>query len=169
MAKKIPAPKKMPDRKTDALSIRIDPRLRFGLELLARKQRRSVTGVVEWSIDQALGTEAAEYRSNGEPVTFTEVVKAIWNPNEVERLAGLATTFPDLMTYDETRMWAVIQSTMGLWLPSKSRTLDANIVVNQWEKLRPLLVAASEKSVVRGLTDEELEAGGIEGVGEIPF
>lgn len=144
--------------KTEALSIRIDPRLRYGLELLARQQRRSVTGVVEWAIDQALRNETV----TDSGTSFDQLVKDLWSPNEVERLVNLARTFPDLMTYDEARMWAVLKDSPDLLKMNHRGTAVLDIAcLEDWEKLRPLLVSASERQVVKGLTAKELDNAGI--------
>lgn len=137
--------------KTDALSIRIDPRLRYGLELLARQQRRSVTGVVEWAIERALRDESITDQGG----TFAEALRDLWSPNEFERLVYLATKYPDLMTYEESRMWRVILDTEDFWLDRK-RYIFNDDVVELWDRLKPLLISASEKSVVIGLTREQL-------------
>lgn len=148
--------------KTDALSIRIDPRLRYGLELLSRVQRRSVTGVVEWAIENALRTEQvdplSEYSS-----TFAQAVTSTWSPNEPERLQNLAKNYPDLMTYEESRLWRVLAETEPLRAGTGSRsTLLMSVVNQQWEKLKPLLQEAAERPVLVGLTEEALKAGGVD-------
>ncbi len=165
--------KKAPTRtvkapKTEALSIRIDPRLRYGLELLARKQRRSVTGVVEWAIDQVLGNEAADWLINGEPISFMDAVKQVWSPNEIERLVLLGSHFPDLMTYEETRLHHVLIHSPDLWEggdPGQGK-LDEHVCLGQWDKLAPLLHDAAARPVLQGLTAAELDAAGIEA---LPF
>ncbi|CAH0138213.1 hypothetical protein [Stenotrophomonas lactitubi] len=148
--------------KTDALSIRIDPRLRYGLELLSRVQRRSVTGVVEWAIENALRTERVdpleEYSS-----TFAQAVTATWSPNEPERLEKLASKFPELMTYEESRLWRVlIETTELLDTFSKRKELDMLLVNREWEKIKPLLLEAADQPVLIGLTRDQLIEAGVD-------
>lgn len=150
--------------KTDALSVRVDPRLRYGLELLSRAQRRSVTGVVEWAIERVLESEVA-HASEGEEdttETFADAVQLVWSPNELERLAKLASMFPELLTYDETRTWAVIKATPQLWVAdSEDRRALAPICLDNWDVLEEVLKTAVERSVIKGLTDEDLKKAGV--------
>jgi predicted transcriptional regulator len=159
--------KKPGTQKTEALSIRIDPRLRFGLELVARNQRRSVTGVVEWAIESYLNEQQID-RLNQHSQTFADVTRQAWSDNEVERLANLGTQFPELMTYEESRMWRVISQTTILWNDRQKLRMDADIVLHQWAKLRPLLVEAAAQEVLLPLSNEQLTAAGID-FNDIPF
>ena len=162
--KKSPA-KKTPDRKTEALSIRIDPRSRYGLELLARLQRRSTTGVVEWILQEAFRSEVFEQGDqHREQTTLDEVLDGLWQINDVERLVALALRKPQLLTFEEARLWKVIRDTSSLWRHQRYPDFDAfhwKDVLPQWDKLAPLLNEAVERNIVRGLTPEELSAAGI--------
>jgi hypothetical protein len=40
--------------RTELVSVRIDPKLRFAVELAARKQRRTASSFVEWAIEEAI-------------------------------------------------------------------------------------------------------------------
>ncbi|MBY0404184.1 MAG: hypothetical protein K2X66_09815, partial [Cyanobacteria bacterium] len=40
--------------KAEALTLRVNPKIKYGLELLARKQHRTLSSVMEWAIDKAL-------------------------------------------------------------------------------------------------------------------
>lgn len=149
--------------KTEALSIRIDPRLRFGLELMARQQRRSVTGVVEWAIDVALNSEPAAEVWGREPVSFAELLRVVWHPNEAERLVNLAQNFPGLLTYEESRMWEVINRSPDFWddPDSPHRSVQRDVLFDQWEKVAPLIAKAAERPVLKGLTSKELDEAGV--------
>lgn len=41
---------------TETLTVRLTPRLKYGLELLARKQHRTLAGVVAWAVEQAVNS-----------------------------------------------------------------------------------------------------------------
>lgn len=159
------APKKTPDRKTEVLSIRIDPRVKYGLELLARLQRRSTTGVVEWAIQEAFGRELFDPGDNdGHPTKLDEELDRLWQINEIERLVALALRRPQLLTFEESRAWKVLKDTAAFWKHQRYPDFDAfhwKDVLPQWDKLAPLLNEAVERNIVRGLTPEELSAAGI--------
>lgn len=154
-------------RKGEPLSIRIDPKVRYGLELLARRQRRSVTGVVEWSIVEAFRNETIS-DDHGNDVSFEIALeKMLWALNEPERLLRLYFGFQSLMTFDEERMAAVLVATKVLWTRSDERHFDCfewAAVLSHWETLRPKVVAASQKPTVTGLSDLEARMGGLQGL-----
>lgn len=165
-------------RKGEPLSIRIDPKVRYGLELLARSQRRSVTGVVEWSIAEAFRNQKTTRMAweNGGwhemTTSFDVLLSHVWSVNEVDRLIKLAFVSSDLLTFEEDRMSRVLLNTPELWRdwgeglnPSKFKMFHA---LKHWDKLRPILVRAADRSTVVGLTDEELTDAGL-GELVIPF
>ncbi|WP_313642322.1 hypothetical protein [Stenotrophomonas sp.] len=165
MATKKSPPKKTPDRKTEALSIRIDPRSRYGLELLARIQRRSTTGVVEWVLQEAFKSEVFDNSDmNRSALHLDEALDSLWQLNEVERLVALAIAKPQLLTFEESRIWKVLKDTAAFWKTQQYPDFGAfrwPELLPQWEKIAPLLSEAVERNIVRGLTDAELSAAGV--------
>ena len=43
--------------RTVAVSLRLSPRIHFGLDLLARKRHTTLTSVVEWAVSRAISDE----------------------------------------------------------------------------------------------------------------
>ena len=165
MATKKKAAAVTPARRGDPLSIRIDPKVRYGLELLARDQRRSVTGVVEWSILQAFRNETVTIGNKG-TFSFEDLLNQVWEVNELERLVRLAFDAPQLMTYEEERMMRVLASTDTCWRSGSSRSkfsdFDFSWILPSWEPLKPVLIEASERPTVTGLTDSDLQRAGLD-------
>lgn len=173
MARKSTEASKASTKKTEALSIRIEPRMRYGLEILSRLQRRAVTGVVEWSIAQAFQNEIAR-DLQGNDVAFETALNRLWSPNEPERLLALRFYYPSLLTYEEERLVKVLTTTEVLWSAKEPsyRSFEWDIVLPVWEKLKPILQQASERSVITGLSDSELAKSGLVITGsklDIPF
>ena len=106
--------KKSSDTKEAVLSIRIRPKVKYALELLARKQHRAVSAVVE-----TMAIEAITMGLTGNPRNFlgeeSEDIyfDVLWAATDVERLSRLVTYAHDLMTYDDTRLWEVVLSLKG--------------------------------------------------------
>lgn len=110
--------------KGQTLTIRISPRTKFTLEMLARKQHRSVTAVIEWLTAQAAEEEFSfELNSvdpEGRPVVLkTSQLDYLWDADEVERLVNLADRASSLMTYDEELIWKIIRLEESFWLDSR--------------------------------------------------
>lgn len=77
--------------KTEIVTVRLNPELRFGLELLSRQQHRTLSGVVEWALDQIL--------SRREGFNLDKV----WDVDEADRLKKLAEYYPHLLNFDEQK------------------------------------------------------------------
>ncbi|MSP44079.1 MAG: hypothetical protein EXR08_12105 [Alphaproteobacteria bacterium] len=98
--------KKQPSNiKTEVVTLRLDPKTKFGLELLARKQYRTLSSVVEWAINNAL---QHEYEG------FPEL-DDLWDVKEADRLVKLAVTRPNLLNYEEQLIWKVISEHGYFW------------------------------------------------------
>lgn len=150
-------------RKTDALSIRIDPRLKYGLDLASRVQRRPVTSVVEWAIAEALANERVRDK-NGHEWTLKDASGVIWSDNELERLLALWFNFPDLLDYEESRQVNVLLRTHELWKdgsPNRYLDFEWSRTLPVWDKLKPVLIEAAGRAPVVGLTNEDLDDAGL--------
>ena len=107
--------------KSEALALRLDPKIKYGLELLARKQKRSLTSVVEWIVHEALRTElvvevrrpATLFSGN---VSYEEYfLDDIWDEDPLARLIKLVDFDKSLMTFDEERCWDLILKNGYYW------------------------------------------------------
>lgn len=170
MAAKKTAQRKAPDRKSEVLSLRIDPRLKYGLDLLARQQRRSVTGVVEWVIGETFRKEPIN-DADGRERAFSEAVEVLWSENELERLLKLWFFYPSLLSYEESRMVNVLLRSWDLWVKGANQAYNRFKwfeVLPKWELLKPVLEEAAQRPVITGLTDADYETVGLE-YSQIPF
>ena len=104
---KADAPKKSSQPKGESITIRVNPKIKYGVELLSRKQHRSLTSVVEWAIDKALKDSQDGFFFPDElydPVTgrrSSDALELLWDPDEISRFIKLAYGWKSLMTYDK--------------------------------------------------------------------
>lgn len=102
--------------KGDSLTIRIRPRVKFGLELLARMQRRSISDVVETLVIKGATDAFVQLTPpDGDSEIPTNLIDQLWAPTEAERLVNMAELLPDLMNYEEELRWKLIWNTDLLW------------------------------------------------------
>ena len=96
--------------RTEVFAMRLDPKLKYLAEIAARKQRRSLANFVEWAIEQTLNSvyliEPNDRNNQGD--TVAEAASKLWALDEPDRIIKLATTYPDLLSYDEQLIWRVI-------------------------------------------------------------
>ncbi|RDE61033.1 hypothetical protein [Aeromonas veronii] len=112
------------------LSLRLDPRSKYLIDLLARHQKRTITGVIEWAVERA-GAEAIFDNDRG--TSFLDVIDLLWSTDESVRLANLAIARPDLLTYDELRIWETIKASPALW--NTSGQLSHSTLQKEWGNL----------------------------------
>lgn len=112
--------------KTTTVSVRLDPRVRFALHLIARMQRRSMSAVLEGAIENLAETTIIRNTLHGTEETAKDLVARYWSPNQFETFLAMSMVCEDLLDYEEQRRWHVIRSTPQFWLrhdPSRKETL----------------------------------------------
>ena len=85
-------------QRSETVTIRLDPKLRYLAELAARRQRRTVSSFVEWAIEHALSDVILEGGTH-EEMSVDLAAFFLWEPHEADRFAKLALYYPHLLTY----------------------------------------------------------------------
>jgi hypothetical protein len=121
--------------RTNTLSVRLQPRTRYALELLARRRHTTITGVLEAAIQRVIadpdeGLFDPPAGPRGKPESILEKVL---DPVEADRLVKLAMNNPSLMNYDEERLWKTIRENSSLWIV-KDRP-DFKAIRERWPAL----------------------------------
>lgn len=112
---------------TVAVGIRIDPKVKFALDIMGRLQKRSLTAVIEWAVTKAI----AEYQIE-DGISLGEKLNEIWSTDEVVRTTRLVTKLPQAATYDEMRIWDTIRNSPDLW---NDDVLDEAALHRHWDAL----------------------------------
>lgn len=107
---------------TVSVGIRIDPKIKFALDIMGRLQKRSLTAVIEWAISNAIAQQALDLDGG----TLTSVLDDVWSTDESVRLVMLAIHLPAALTYDELRIWETIKASSYFWLPYGDGSFDNN-------------------------------------------
>ena len=98
------------------VTVRLDPKLRFAAELAARKQRRTVSSLIEWAIEDSLSRyslyDGGSYSGENE-ISTLDVANDIWDVDEADRLIKIALATPELLTYEEQILWKLVQEEFG--------------------------------------------------------
>ncbi|PZP92646.1 MAG: hypothetical protein DI587_31305 [Variovorax paradoxus] len=106
--------------KTEITTVRLDPKLRYLAELAARKQRRTLSSFIEWSVEDALRQFALRHTVEGEPITLLDEAWRLWDVDAPDRFVKLAIADPDLLTHDEQVLWKLVKECGYLWLGTYS-------------------------------------------------
>lgn len=112
-------------RKTETLTLRLDPKVKFMIELIARIRRQSITAVVEAAIEETAFDLDAPFFSDGkaETLSLSLAVTEVWSTDESERFINQCYHMPSLLTYEEQRVWETILASPFL-LAGESTVMD---------------------------------------------
>lgn len=103
--------------RTQVVTVRLDPKLRYLAELAALKQRRTLSSYIEWAIQDSLSRvylrEGGGYDDQG--VTIQDEADTLWDVDDPDRFAKLAFHYPELLMHDEQIKWKLIRENGYLW------------------------------------------------------
>jgi len=145
-------------RKTQIVTVRLDPRLKYLAELAARRQRRPLSSYIEWAIEESLAHVYPAPDPGQEPMpdTFKDMAGTLWDVDEPDRFVRLAIRYPDLLDHEEQRLWKLIRECGYLWKGAFRGsgdewqwTVSDNSLI--WERLRECWDVFSQ--VARGQAD----------------
>ena len=143
--------------RTETITVRLDPKLRFAAELAARKQRRTLSSLIEWAIEDALKRyefhEGDNY-TNEPSISAMDAANYIWDVDEADRFVKLAIRWPDLLTHDEQVLWKLIKETTWLWgkegLQKKETGSGKDYLLDNFHFLRLRFFLQEFKSLAQG-------------------
>lgn len=130
--------------RSDLVAIRITPKMRFGLELLAKQYDRTLTDTVILAINNFFGTEKAGLFLEPQvgydrPVNVLDIV---WSPQEHERFALVAIYYPELLSDNEDYLWRVIKRSDKYWKGRENRQrptpddFNFEALLEDWKELK---------------------------------
>ena len=162
-------------RRSEVMTMRFDPRTRYLMELAARVQRRTVSSFVDWAVTEALkGIDIGitrvpvpltaqerllsrtlfepERRFTTEPVKLLDAAVDLWDPNEADRFVLLARAYPELLNYDESLLWKVIEQCPAVW--DDKQRLNVKLLREHWDTLKAVAAGTADPSTLLTLISE---------------
>ena len=104
--------------RSETVTVRLDPKIRYLAELAARKQRRTLSSYIEWALEDSMARVELHPGSgynNDTGTTVADEAAHLWDIDEADRFARLALRYPDLLTYEEQATWKLIRENGYLW------------------------------------------------------
>ena len=96
--------------RSEVVTVRLDPRLRYGVELAARKHRRTASSFIEWAIEETLRREIIREQSEEvNQATAQQMLNEVWDIDESDRFAKLA------LNHEEQVLWKLILECGLVW------------------------------------------------------
>jgi hypothetical protein len=105
--------------RSETVTVRLDPKLRYLAELAARKQRRTLSSYIEWALEESLGRvvlrEGGDIDDRVVKVSVSDAAEGLWDVDEADRFVILAFNYPDLLTHQEQILWKLVHRNGYLW------------------------------------------------------
>jgi len=109
--------------RSETVTVRLDPKLRYLADLAGRKQRRTLSSFVEWAIEEALKTvtiaEHYDDRGNSYTTSIGAAASELWDVDAPERFVKLAFRYPELLNHEEQLLWKLIRQHGYFWKGNK--------------------------------------------------
>ncbi|BBE09959.1 Uncharacterized protein MCB1EB_1798 [Mycoavidus cysteinexigens] len=131
--------------RSETVTVRLEPKLRYFAELAARRQRRTLSSFIEWTIQKELEKFYLEEPSeHSKGVTMVDSMHKLWDVDEEVRFIKLGLYFPDLMTHEEQIVWKLIRENGALWYGAytglnkewiwriEEKSLDYDLLRDHW-------------------------------------
>ena len=97
--------------RSETVTVRLDPKLRFAAELAARKHRRTLSSFIEWAVEESVQNVFLD----GSEATAHGAIDLVWDVDEPDRFVKLALYYPNLLTHDEEVLWKLIRENGYFW------------------------------------------------------
>jgi hypothetical protein len=153
--------------RTEVVTVRLDPQMRYLAELAARKQRRTVSSFIEWAIQDCLKREML-----GDSRSIMDEAAILWDVYEPDRFIALARHYPELMTHDEQVMWKLISENDYLWeryqgFEGREPLLLIQRLRDHWLTFKEVSEGEAHQDSLPDATGKSSQKAGSDG--EIPF
>lgn len=130
--------------RSETVTVRLDPKLRYLAELAARKQRRTVSSFIEWAVEHSFGNvdlyQGTGYNGDNS-VTVEDASASLWDIDESERFVKLAISYPDLLNHGEQVRWKLLTDS-GILTPARQRNSTNYLVKWRWDILEDYVFPA---------------------------
>lgn len=118
--------------RSETVTVRLDPKLRYLADLASRKQRRTLSSFIEWAVEASLREVKLYHGSNyndDHDISVDEESSQLWDVDDSERFARLAIKYPELLTHQEQEIWKLLLDS-GLLSPARSRNYSGMVEWN---------------------------------------
>lgn len=101
--------------RSETVTVRLDPKLRYLAELAARLHRRTLSSYVEWAIEASLDNNVLKTNYEGHGFSIKDDAEYLWDVDDADRFARLALRYPHLLSHEEQVRWKLIRENGYLW------------------------------------------------------
>lgn len=152
--------------RTDAMTMRVEPETRYFAEIGARAYRTTVSGFIDIVLGEAFGRVEVDTVGDGRR-TLKDLRSKLWDVDPEDRVVKLALTCPELLTYQEQKVWKMIRETAVFWRGRwYSEQMEEEVwrvdlehvrlptVRRHWPLLQSIANDLADRALLEGLTDD---------------
>jgi len=154
-------------KRTEIVSVRLDPQLRYLTGLGARVHRRALSNFIEWAVEESL-KEVSLYDLPGEDaphnISIDDMSNDLWDVHEADRFARFAFSCPELLTIEEQILAQLIDRNGFIWGKPDEQADDSEIdewstgvkhlnyerLREHWDKFKAVAKGEAELSTLPG-------------------
>lgn len=158
--------------RSETVTVRLDPKLRYLAELAARGQRRTLSSFIEWAIEKSLDHKVLGGDFYG---SIRGNIDDLWDVDDTDRFLNLVFNAPSLLNYEEQVTWKIIKDTGYFWKGHwekdnwfweiKESLLIKEFVKSYWDMILQIAIGKLDPSNLPEVTKEN----GIENPNYVPF
>lgn len=131
----------------EVVSFRLEPKIKYLVDIAARVQRRSPTNYIEYTLEQSLkNVMLIEGDTAEDRVSVYDEGNHLWSESEAHRVMALDINFPDLLSHEESEILRTIRySFEDLFCPTK-HSFNYELVEQFWDVIKKY-VAGDQQSI----------------------
>ena len=136
---------KRDDSRSEIVTVRVHPKMRYGLELIARKAGMSLSDVALLTLGRLTETDSNKPQIKKLRGDLTpDLLEDLWHADPIERFVRLAILGNDLLTDSERKIWNRIIKDPRFWNPAYDphaeggelfRYLDLKELRDKWDEV----------------------------------
>lgn len=147
--------------KTGVISVRVDPKLRYGLDLAARQQHISVSDAVVQAVAAYLASKGLMDKQEDKNLPLLDL---IWDESESKRIVNLAQKLPSLASREDIMLFSLFKDmennvfNRGVkWLIEQGESEDNSIEIAKYiiDSIGPIKSPVEYDSIMEWIDDKK--------------
>lgn len=95
--------------KSESVQVRFDPKLKMAAELLAARERRTLSSLVEWAMERTVKEIPVATNMDGHPTSAWQIANECWDEDQCHRIFKISEHYCDLLTYEERHLLKIME------------------------------------------------------------
>lgn len=144
--------------KSGVIHARIDPKLRYGLDLVARQQHFSVSDAIVQAVVAYLDSKGISTRSAGKTLS---VLDQLWSEKQITRIGNLTRLVPQLATAEDFMIIEIVSNACKYFLEKDPPIIVPDLYENDFFERnidlirRIVLKEESFDSLIKAMEEDE--------------